>query len=201
MEVLKVKRGSIKDAVHILRAGGVVVFPTETAYGIGCDATNKDAVKRVFEIKGRPKDKGVPIIVDSIKRAAVYVDFSDRATALAKKHWPGPLNLVLPLREDCKLVNQVTQGDTSAVRVSSHKVAYKLAKRLGKPIVATSANVSGEETCYSIPCLLDQFKFEEDSPLPDIILDAGVLPRQKTSTVAHVIGDQVIVLRQGKIRV
>ncbi|MEK7665438.1 MAG: L-threonylcarbamoyladenylate synthase [Patescibacteria group bacterium] len=200
----------IKSAVRVLKSGGVVVFPTETSYGIGCDATNAKAVRRVFEMKGRSNKKGTPLIVSSLAMARRYAVFSPTALALAKKHWPGPLTLVLPIGETklvrLPLAKSVLQDSTVALRVSSDPTARALARGLGRPIIATSANRSGEPPAFRI-LDLPRFGLSSDDggrhreTARIYILNAGTLPKRKPSTLARVIGDCVEVLRRGSIKI
>ena len=135
----------ISEAAAVLRAGGLVAFPTETVYGLGADATNTEAVKRIYAVKGRPPDH--PIIVhiasvDDLDRYAAEV--SDAARALAAKCWPGPLTLVVKLREGT-IVPEVTGGrDTVALRVPAHPLALALLAEVGRGVAAPSANRFGK---------------------------------------------------------
>lgn len=198
---------SIRAAVSVLKKGGVVVFPTETSYGIGCDATNAKAVRRVFRIKGRPGGKGTPLLVDSRAAAKRWAVFSKEAEGLAKKHWPGALTIVLSPRSK-KIAPACLQDGTLSLRLSSHPVARALASGLGRPIVATSANVSGAPACFSVRTFLQQLSGEagsasggNHSTTPDLILDAGALPRRRPSTLVRIDDGRVSVLRQGSVRV
>lgn len=183
----------MKNAVAVLKAGGVVVFPTETSYGIGCDATNAEAVRRVFEIKGRPEGKGTPLIVDSFKTAERWGVFSPLAQTLAQKYWPGPLTIVVPATGDGRVAGRdsllriapaVLQDNTVALRISSHPVARELAKRLGRPLIATSANRSGEPPAYSIRAFLSQIHHSAPDPIPLLTKEGlGVVEhKQKTGS-------------------
>ncbi len=181
---------NLKAAVRVLKTGGVLVFPTETSYGIGCDATNAKAVRRVFELKGRVKEKGTPLIVSSLAMARRYGVFSKTALTLAKKYWPGPLTLVLPA-SGTSPGDVPAQKGTIALRMSSHPIARALARGLGRPIVATSANLSGQPPA---------FRHEDLPAWKDIfVVDVGRLLKSKPSTVVRVIADRVEVLRQGSI--
>ncbi len=182
----------LREAVQALKDGGVVVFPTETSYGIGCDATNAKAVRRVLTLKGRPDGKGTPLIVDSLKMAEQWGVFSPTAKKIAKKYWPGALTLVVPV---CgKIASAVLQNKTVALRVSENLIAHALVKGLGKPLVATSANVSGQPPAFSVRA------FEQQIPEgADVIIDAGALPKRKPTTLMKVVGDSVEVLRQGAV--
>ena len=137
---------AIAEAARILRAGGLVAFPTETVYGLGADATNGQAVARIFEAKGRPRFNPLIAHVDSLGAARDLVEFNDEAEALAEAFWPGPLTLVLPQRPGARhrVSELVTAGlDTLAVRVPAHPVARQLIAAAGVPIAAPSANLSG----------------------------------------------------------
>lgn len=180
----------MKKVVEILRKGGIVVFPTETAYGLGCDATNAAAVRRIYHIKGRERGKPLPVIAADIRQVKKFFHLDGSALRLAKQHWPGPFTIILPAR-DSRLRRAV--GRTVGVRVSSNRVARALAAGLGRPIVATSANRSGGKTCYSVSSIRRQL------PLASIdgVIDIGTLPRRKPSTIIRIEHGNVIILRRG----
>lgn len=181
---MTISQEQLEEAVALLKQGGVVVFPTETAYGLAADATNADAVSKVALLKGRPEEKTFSLI--AADRAMV-----DRVAGVPRAfekyisaHWPGPLTLVLPVLGD-ELVPGVIRNGEIAVRVSSHPVAQALSEGLGAPIVSTSANVSGESTCYSVEDVKQQF--EEVEHQPDLYLDMGSLDSEvKPSTIVTV---------------
>ncbi len=174
----------LRGAARVLRRGELVVYPTETAYALGCDAADPSAIRRVFEAKRRDEGKALPVIASSVAmvRKAARLDWQN--AALAKAFWPGPLTLVLP--------NGTHRG--LAVRVSPHPVASALAKLLGRPIVSTSANRSGKPTAYSAAEVLEQI-----GTMPDLVLDAGTLTHQAPSTIIHCDEDMCEVLREGPI--
>ena len=185
MLILKPDKQSIRKAVEFLKEGKVIVYPTETCYALGCDATNEKACKRIFEIKKRSKEKKLPIIVANLKMAKEYAYFNKDALKLAKAFWPGPLTLLLKKKR--KLSRFVGKG----IRVSSNQIARELSKKLGKPIVATSANISGRENCYSIKEVLKQ------GIKADLYLDAGKLKKVKPSTIFDV--EKRVIVRKGPI--
>jgi L-threonylcarbamoyladenylate synthase len=203
----------ISTAVKMLKQGGVLVYPTETAYALGCDWTNERAKNKIYKIKGRRTSKKLPVIVADFKMAKKYGKFNAISEVLAKKYWPGPLTLVLKIKRSeinpprfarfDELARRAERGRVDrrsadlAMRISSHKIARSLAKRLGKPIVATSANISGQGHCYSVKEVLVQFKANKVKP--DLILDVGRLKNIKPSTIVRVVGNQVKVLRQGPV--
>lgn len=131
-------------AARMLGSGGLVAFPTETVYGLGADATSDRAVARIFEAKGRPHFNPLIVHVTDLAMAERYAHFDARARALAARFWPGPLTLVLPLRDGAGLSPLVSAGLPSvAIRVPAHPVAQGLLAAFGGPVAAPSANPSG----------------------------------------------------------
>jgi len=134
----------IKKAAEIIKSGGVVAFPTETVYGLGANAYDEQAVKKIFELKGRPQDN--PLIVHISKKQDVYIvarEIPEKAKVLIREFWPGPLTLVL--LKNPSIPDIVTAGlDTVAVRMPDHPIALKLIRLSGVPIAAPSANISGK---------------------------------------------------------
>ncbi len=179
--IVEADNRAIAEAARILRAGGLVAFPTETVYGLGADATNGKAVARIYEAKGRPRFNPLIAHVESLDAARDLVEFNNEAAALAEEFWPGPLTLVLPQREGPahRVSGLVTAGlDTLAVRVPAHPVARRLIAATGVPIAAPSANLSGRvsPTCAR--------HVEEDlGNAVDMILDGGVTQSGLESTI------------------
>lgn len=203
MLILKVTKKTqdvaIRAAVRVLKRGGVIAFPTETTYGLGCDPRKTDAVRRIYAIKGREKGKPLLLVASSVAQASRVGDLRAVPSSLQKKHWPGPLTLVVPARTAAKLVKEIAPKGEVAVRVSSSEIVQALTTRYGFPIVATSANRSGEPDCRSGRAV--SRAFEGSSDKPDLILDMGSLPRRKPSTLARVTSSEEIeVLRQGAVR-
>ena len=131
-------------AAALLRAGGLVAFPTETVYGLGADATDDRAVARVFEAKGRPSFNPLIAHIPSVEAARALCDFDDAAERLAAAFWPGALTLVLPMRPNAGISKLVTAGgDRLAVRVPESDTARRLLEAVGRPVAAPSANPSG----------------------------------------------------------
>lgn len=178
----------------MLKRGGVVVFPTETAYALGADARNAKAVERVRAIKGRSTTKTFPLIAASREMVERFAGIPRAFERLAREHWPGALTLVLPTMGET-LAPGVVRDGTVAVRVSSHPVARALSDGLGAPIVSTSANRAGGDECFSVSCAREQL-----GDAPDYFLDAGDLTPQPPSTIVA-LDDYGYpeVLRQGAI--
>jgi len=192
MRFLEATDESIKAAAYLMKEGGVVVYPTETVYGIGCIPSDPDAAQRICEIKGRA-DKPLPLICADIESARKVVEMSPAAEKLAAKFWPGPLTMVLPAR--VKYSMWVQHGATTlGVRVSPYPVAQKLAKAAGGVIVSTSANVSGDEPAKTA----QEAKTIFDGKV-DVILDGGPSPGGESSTVVDLTGEEIWLLRKGPI--
>ncbi len=187
-------RRDIREAVRILKEGGVVVFPTETAYALGCDARNAKAVRRVYALKGRSRRKPLACIAADTAMVRKFFLLSPLSSLLAKRHWPGPLTLVLPVR-DARL-RRALGLRAAGVRVTPHPVAAALAAGLGAPIVATSANRSGRGACYSLRSVLSSLGRDANRL---VTIDGGRLPRRKPSTVVGFRRGKPIVFREGPI--
>jgi len=193
---MDISREQLDEAIAVLKRGGVVVFPTETAYGLAADATNSEATQRVCEIKERIQEKVLPIIAADRAMVERVAGIPSGFNRLVTRYWPGPLTLILPALSE-QLAPGVIANDEVAVRVSSHPVARALSEGLGQPIVSTSANKSGEPVCYSIQDVRDQL-----GALPDYYLDAGELIPEPPSTIVT-LDDYGLpeVLRQGGIKI
>lgn len=189
----------LEDAIAVLKKGGVVVFPTETAYGLAADARNAEAVERVFKIKGRSEGKSLPLIASDRAMVERVAGIPSGLVRFADQHWPGPLTLVLSIVGD-GLVPGVIKNGEIAIRVSSHPVATALSRGLGAPIVSTSANRSGQPACYSINDVKSQFDNQESQP--DLYLDGGLLTPELPSTIVS-LDDYGYpeILRQGAIEI
>lgn len=185
----------IREAVHVLRKGGVVMYPTETAYGLAADIKQPRAIKKVFQIKGRSKDKTLPFVAGSFSMVGSYAIWNAEAKRLATWHWPGPLTLVF---QTTKNARRLLRKRTIALRVPDLLLVRKLSQALGRPIVSTSANISGEKTCYSVSAFFKQTK--KKKIFPDLILDAGRLPARKPSTIVDTTKVPFVVLRAGPVR-
>lgn len=186
---------SIIDAADLIKAGELVVLPTETVYGLGANALDGQAVAKIFEAKNRPQFNPLIIHVADVKIAEKYVEMDSRAHKLAMAFWPGPLTLILPRKEGCGVSDLVSAGlETLAVRVPAHKVMRAVMKRAGVPIAAPSANASGEPSATTPKHVAESLG--ERVPY---ILGAGVCDVGLESTVLDLSGEAPIILRPGAI--
>ncbi|MBS7619831.1 threonylcarbamoyl-AMP synthase [Candidatus Bathyarchaeota archaeon] len=192
MEILKPTEENIRKAAAIIRLGGVVIYPTETVYGLGCNPADVDAAKRVCAIKERA-DKPLPLACSDMGAARKIAEFNEAAEKIAAKFWPGPLMLILPAK--VKYSMWVTHGaSTIGVRVPDHTVARKLAELSGGVIVSTSANRGGEK-----PPLRAQEAANQIGDRVDLILDDGRVRIGEPSTVLDLSGEEAWILRKGPI--
>ncbi len=186
----------LRHAVDVLEQGGLVIFPTETSYGVAADALNPKAVAAVRRLKGRGP-KPIAVITDSLAMTRRYFHVDRTSQCLAEHFWPGPLTMILPVRTPRLARAQLSSGRVG-VRVSAHPVARALARGLKRPITATSANRSGADACFSLAQFVLQFRGKRQ---PDLFLDAGALPRRAPSTLVAVEDGDVRVLRRGGLRI
>jgi tRNA threonylcarbamoyl adenosine modification protein (Sua5/YciO/YrdC/YwlC family) len=184
--ILEPKKENIKKAALVLKKGGLIIYPTESSYAIGCDFTNDKAVEQLCKVKNRKKAKHLTVIVPDIETAKKYGKIDKISELLVHRFMPGPLTLAVAGKGRFEEFN---------FRISSNHIALKLAKIFGKPIVATSANISGEENIYDSKELAMFFG------KVDVIIDAGMLPKSVVSTVAEVKSKKIRIHREGAIPV
>lgn len=187
MKVIKInfqvpQREIINQAVKILKSGGVVVYPTDTAYGLGGIFNKRQVINKILNIKGRT-DKKFTVIVSGVDQYIKFFKPGQQSLALAKKYWPGPLSIVV--------------SPSLAVRAPKNKIALALARAAGCPLIATSANLTGQPASYSGRSAARQFKNQKIKP--ELVLDAGALKKNKPSTIVKVIKDKVVLIRPGGI--
>ena len=167
--------GIIKKAAQAIKDGQLVVYPTETCYALGADASNPDSVSQVFSVKERLPDSPIPIIVDTMTTAEKFAFLNKQARKVAAKFWPGPLTIAVRKKEG---IPDVLNPDRVAMRIPSHPVAFSLAKQASVPVTATSANRSGDPSPYSLEAVMNSI-----GSTADCMLDAGTLPLTPPSTI------------------
>lgn len=190
---LAIDESAIEKAADIIRGGGLVVFPTETVYGIGGDATNADAARAIYEAKGRPSDNPLIIHIAKPEDAEAYAQTSPTYYQLAKQFMPGPLTVILPKKNT--IPSSVTGGlDTVAVRCPAHPIARALIEKASVPIAAPSANRSGKPS----PTLASHV-IEDLNGRVNMIIDGGPSEVGLESTIVTLNGDEGTLLRPGAI--
>jgi L-threonylcarbamoyladenylate synthase len=199
-EILATSKDAIKRWAAILRDGGLVAMPTETVYGLAADATNDRAVAKIFEAKGRPQFNPLITHVASAEQAREYVQMNETARELAAQFWPGPLTMILPRVEGCKLSDLTCAGlPSSAIRVPSSKAALDLIKAAGVPLAAPSANVSGTLSPTTPAHVVESFCGHDGGDKIDMILADGACAVGLESTVIDLTGGAPIILRPGGV--
>ena len=195
--VLPFDRHSIGNAAQLIIAGRPVAIPTETVYGLAADATNAQAVARIYEAKGRPRFNPLIVHVPDLAAAERIGLFSDQARALAEAHWPGPLTLVVPLREDSGIASIVTAGlPTVGIRVPSHSAMQAVLAAVEGPLAAPSANASG-----SISPRRAEHVLKSLGGRISLIIDGGPTERGIESTIIAATGGPLRLLRRGPIEI
>jgi L-threonylcarbamoyladenylate synthase len=198
MDIVNFKNVDLPKVAEVIKSGGMVIYPTETLYGIGVDATNPDAVKKLTDYKNRPFGKPYSIAVTHMEMAAKYVFLNNTAKELYKNFLPGPLTVISKGRN--KVAHGVESEDgTLGVRIPDYKLVTNLVDILGLPITSTSANASYKKRPYKVSDILEHIS-NKQKKLIDLIIDAGTLPPNEPSTVVDTTMDDPVILRQGEIK-
>jgi len=181
----------IKVAIRKIKDGEIIVFPTDTVYGIGCDPYNENAVLRLYEIKKRKKTKSFPILGLSQTELEKIAEFNALEKKIAEKFWPGQITLVLKVKDE-KIRQSLGLDKKIAVRVPNNRCVLSLLKEC-KLLVGTSANISGTAP-FTDPneCSKDLIKY-------DLLIDGGIIPSRKESTIVEIVGDDIKILREGNV--
>ena len=194
-ELLERDKNALKEAADIIRQGGLVAFPTETVYGLGADATDATAAKKIYAAKGRPSDNPLIIHVSEPRDAELYAHTCELYYKLAEAFMPGPLTVIMPKRDT--IPDGVTGGlDSVAVRCPSHSVARELIALSGTAIAAPSANISGSPSPTSAAHVISDL-----SGIIDAIIDGGECEIGLESTIVKINGERLVLLRPGAITV
>lgn len=196
LEVNELNQPEIIDAVvQSLSRGELVIFPTETTYGAGVDATNQQAVDKLLAYKTRREGKPLSIAVPDQKLAAQYVELNQTAKKFYQTFLPGPFTIISQSKH--KTAQGVeSEFGTLGVRIPDYELVLNFLKKFGKPVTATSANAAGKKSPYSIPDLLASLSTKQKN-LIDLVIDAGQLPKNKPSTIIDTTLSAPISLRQG----
>lgn len=185
MRILNIKKQNIiKEAIKLIKKGEIVISPTDTVYGLICDATNKKTVKRLFKIKKRPREKPIPIFVKDIEMAKKLAKINPKQEKFLKKVWPGKVTVVLKSKDK----------KTIGLRIPNYKFINQLLSIINKPLTGTSANISGKPASTRIKEVIRQFQNQKHQP--DLIIDAGNLKPAKPSMVIDLTSSKIKILRK-----
>lgn len=182
------------NIANLLKKGGIIIYPTETLYGLGCDALNEEAVKKVFKLKGRDFKKPLPVIIHNLSLLKEIVEeITPLGKSLIDRFWPGPLTLIF--KASAKVPDILTAGTKKiGVRISSNKLATDIVSFLSSPISATSANFSDDKASNRIDEIPEKLKKEVD-----IVIDYGKLSQNLGSTIVDVSENKIKIIREGVI--
>ena len=195
--VLPYSSQAIAEAARVILAGDPVAVPTETVYGLAADATKAQAVARIYEAKGRPSFNPLIVHVPDLTSAERIGEFDERAHELAKHHWPGPLTLVVPLREGSGIASIVTAGLTTiGIRVPAHPAMQDLLRAVGRPLAAPSANASGSIS----PTRAEHVMKSLSGRIP-LVIDGGATERGLESTIVAATDGSLRLLRPGPLEI
>ena len=181
----------IKVGIKKIKDGGIVVFPTDTVYGIGCDPYNKKAVSRLYEIKKREKTKPFPVLGISKMELEKIAEFNTMEEKIAEKFWPGQVTLILKVKDE-KIRQTLCLDKKIAVRVPNNQCVLSLLKEC-KFLVGTSANISGTAP------FTDPNECSKDIIRYDLLIDGGIIPSQGESTIVEIVEDDIKILRAGYV--
>ena len=193
----------IAKAVQTLQQGGIIIFPTDTAFGIGCAMDDEKAIERLFRIRRRPDSQATPVLVDTVKMAQDYLQPIPQEVVdkLIEPYWPGALTIISGVKSEVKkndlAKGVVSEKNTLALRVTDQPILKYLSSKLALPLVSTSANISGIESTHDVDEVIEAFGKRQEQP--DAVFDYGRLLICRPTTVASVINGKVEILRQGEV--
>ena len=181
----------IETAQQIVKKGGIVIFPTDTVYGIGCNPYNKESVKKIYDLKSRDFSKPFPILVDSKETAKKIAVFDETLDKITDKFWPGPLTVILKLTDN-ELKKSLNLEEKIALRVPDNKCILKLLEKCNF-LVGTSANISNQKSSANPDeCLKNMQEF-------DIFVDGGIIDSKGESTIIEIENGKVKIIREGSL--
>ena len=184
---------AVRNALTVIKGGGIVAYPTETFYGLGARYDHEPALKRLYELKQRPREKAMPLIIGSMEQLFLLADsVGAPARELMRAFWPGPLTILLRARSG--LSEYIVSGNKVAVRIPGESFALRLARAADLPVTATSANISGRPPADSVRMVQDYFDARVD-----LIIDCGKTRGTKPSTIVDASGEELKLLRDGAL--
>lgn len=184
MKVIKEKL-ALNEAIFEIKNGGVIICPTDTVYGFLADASNKKAVEKIYKIKKRPKSKPLPVFVKDLKMAKEFAEISKDQEKTLKGHWPGKYTFILQRKAEVKIYG--VDKNTIAIRIPKYKFLNNLLKKINKPLVQTSVNISGSES------MIDSREIEKVFGKKDILfIDGGKISKSKPSQVIDLNNNKVL---------
>lgn len=190
----EINRQELDDCVNVIKSGGIVIFPTETVYGIGTNAFCEESVRKIYEIKNRPDEKPLSILLNNKEQIEKYaVINNDVERKIIENFMPGPITIILERKKG--MLDHVAPGkNTIGVRIPDNNIILEILKKLDLPIVAPSANISGQPSATMLTEIINDFKDKVD-----ICIDGGKCKVSESSTIVQVIDNEVKIVREGII--
>ena len=190
----EINNNELIDVINILKNNGIIIFPTETVYGIGGNALCDEVIDKIYKVKRRPREKALNIMLSCIEDIEIYADITSEIERKIIKHFmPGPITIILKKKQN--FGNKFTlPNDTIGVRIPDNKIISSILKRLDFPIIAPSANISGKPSAVEVIDIIKDFDNKVDA-----IIDGGTASLGVSSTIVQVIDDEIKILRQGNI--
>lgn len=190
MNIVNCDKNGINEIVNAYENGQIIVYPTDTVYGIGCDPFNKDSISKIYDLKKREGNKRFPILGFSKEELEKIVEFNIDAEKISEKFWPGQVTLLLPIRKE--MAEKINNNGKLAVRVPNNECVLAILEKC-KLIIGTSANISGQES------ILDSNECKTKIPGIDVLVNGGKITSLGESTIIDFIDDKVKVIREGSI--
>ena len=190
MNIVNCDKNGINEIVNAYENGQIIVYPTDTVYGIGCDPFNKDSISKIYDLKKREGNKRFPILGFSKEELEKIVEFNIDAEKISEKFWPGQVTLLLPIRKE--MAEKINNNGKLAVRVPNNECVLTILEKC-KLIIGTSANISGQES------ISDSNECKTKIPGIDVLVNGGKITSLGESTIIDFIDDQVKVIREGSI--
>ena len=190
MDIVSCDEKGVEKIATLYENGGIIAFPTDTVYGLGCDPFNSYSITKIFELKNRDGGKKFPILGVSKNELEKIVEFNSDADKIAENFWPGQVTMLLPIRKE--VTNKIENNGKLAVRVPGNECVLSILKKC-KLIVGTSANISGEKS------ILDSDELKIKLPQVDILVDGGKIVSSGESTIIDFVNGELIMIREGSV--
>ncbi len=191
-------KSAVRASSEVLKEGGVIVYPTDTVYGFGADATNEKAVSKLRMIKNRESTKLILVMVSDKEMLERYAVLTPLAEKIMKNFLPGPLTMILKTKEGVDDLKEIqSENKTVGFRIPDNKFCLELVKTFGRPITSTSVNISGMNQARNLSCMLSQLGGRSSDV--DLVVDAGKIDRSEPSTIVDISGTDLKIVRKGAL--
>lgn len=191
----KINEDELENVINVIENGGIVIFPTDTVYGVAANSLDEEAIKKLFNLKRRDDNKPICVLTSSVDKIKKVAYITEEEQKIINKYMPGALTLILKKKE--KVSDILTSNlKTIGVRIPNNEIALKILDRAEYPLATTSANISGSEAAIELGDLIDIFNNKVD-----IIIDGGITNLKLSSTIVKIEKDEIKILREGTIKI